>query len=55
MLRVLGIELMHLEVATDDDQPDDKARDLSGGTTSSTTVGFEIRPPAPLEVEIPDR
>lgn len=48
MVRILGLELIDVEVSTDQAEPDDdKARDLSGGSTSSYPVGFTPSHPDP--------
>lgn len=36
-IRVLGLELVDVELTTDD-EPDDKARDLSGGSLGSERI-----------------
>lgn len=36
-LRILGLELVHVEISTDDDQ-DDTSRDLSGGSLGSDAL-----------------
>lgn len=52
-VRVLGIEVLHLELADSDE--DDKARDLSGGDTGSTQIGFVARMDVPQSIEVPER
>jgi hypothetical protein len=39
-LRFLGLDLLDIEVTTDSPSPEPDPRDLSGGTTSSTPMGF---------------
>lgn len=36
--RVLGLELLHIDLATETDEADDKARDLSGGSLGSEVL-----------------
>lgn len=44
-LRLLGAEVFHVSAGRGSgDQPDDPARDLSGGTTVSTPIGFTTQP-----------
>lgn len=44
-VRVLGLDLLDVELSTDTDQgDDDTARDLSGGTSSSYPIGFTPSP-----------
>lgn len=37
-VRILGLELLHIELATETDDPDHKARDLSGGSLGSEAL-----------------
>lgn len=37
-LRVLGLEVLDVELSTDDQDEDDKARDLSGGLLGSERI-----------------
>lgn len=60
VVRLLGLELLDLELVTDSaayeaTEDDDCARDLSGGTTFATPLGFTAHMERPHEVETPDR
>lgn len=37
-LRILGAEVFHVDTDPDADEDDDKARDLSGGTTTADRI-----------------
>jgi hypothetical protein len=50
-LRLFGLSIIDLTVTTDESPEDDKARDLSGGTTVASPIGFSPSPPDPLERE----
>jgi hypothetical protein len=41
-LRLFGLEILHIEASTEPepDHEDDTQRDLSGGTTAATPMGF---------------
>lgn len=58
-LRILGLDLLDLELSTDapaePDEDEDFSRDLSGGTTYSSAMGFTAHMERPHEVETPDR
>lgn len=56
-LRFLGVEVFHFSTDTDADSstPEPDPRDLSGGTTAATPMGFVPRMDAPHEIETPDR
>lgn len=54
-VRVLGLELLSIDASTEDEAPDDTARDLSGGTLASTPVGFSARWERPDDAELPER
>jgi len=45
-IRFLGLDLLDLDLSTDSPspEPDDRARDLSGGTTAAYPVGFTPSP-----------
>jgi hypothetical protein len=43
-IRVLGLDLLDVELSTDDAAEGDAEADLSGGTTYSTPVGFTPSP-----------
>ena len=46
VVRVLGLDLLDIDLSTDSPspEPDDTARDLSGGTTCTNIVGFTASP-----------
>ena len=48
-VRVLGLDLLSVEIVTDEPLEDDQARDLSGGTVASMPVGFVARYDKPRE------
>ena len=48
VVRLLGLDLLDVELTTAE-EPDDTARDLSGGTCGSTPVGFVARYEKPRE------
>lgn len=56
-IRLLGIDI--LEFSTEPTSPalgeDDCSRDLSGGTTYASPMGFTAHMDKPHEVETPDR
>ena len=55
-IRLLGTEV--LNVSTDPEAApvdDDRSRDLSGGTTYASPMGFTARMEKPHEVDTPDR
>jgi hypothetical protein len=57
-LRILGLEVVDLDIATDiteaeEYEPD--PHDLSGGTLASTPVGFYGQYEVPQDVEMPER
>lgn len=60
-LRVLGLDIVDLELTTEPTSPgletaeDDFSRDLSGGTTYASPMGFTAHMERPHEVETPDR
>lgn len=54
-LRFLGLELLSIEASTDETPEYDTARDLSGGTTASTPVGFTARWELTDDAELPER
>lgn len=39
VLRIMGLDVLDLELTTAEPEPEDTARDLSGGATGSTEVG----------------
>lgn len=54
----LGLDLLSIDVTTDASSPapeDDCSRDLSGGTTYATAIGFVSHMEKPHEVDVPDR
>lgn len=59
VVRFLGLDLLDLELVTDsapyETAEDDCSRDLSGGTTFATGMGFTAHMERPHEVETPDR
>ena len=60
VVRFLGLDLLDLELATDSPayeagEDDDRSRDLSGGTTFATPMGFTAHMERPHEVDTPDR
>ena len=60
IVRLFGLDLLDLELSTDSsayeaDEDDDRSRDLSGGTTYATGMGFTAHMERPHEVEMPDR
>ena len=59
IVRFLGLDLLDLELVTDSPAyeagEDDCSRDLSGGTTFATGMGFTAHMERPHEVETPDR
>lgn len=59
IVRFLGLDLLDLELVTDspayEADEDDCSRDLSGGTTFATPLGFTAHMDKPHEVETPDR
>lgn len=57
-LRLLGLDLLDLELTTStayEAAEDDFSRDLSGGTTYASAMGFTAHMERPHEVETPDR
>lgn len=56
-IRLLGLDLLDVEMSTDSPspEPDDTARDLSGGTTAATPISFLSHMDRPHEVDVPDR
>lgn len=56
-LRVLGLDLLDFEVTTDADSasPEPDPSDLSGGTLSSTPVGFVARYERADDADLPER
>ena len=58
-VRILGLDLLDLELVTDsptyETGEDDCSRDLSGGTTYASPMGFTARMEKPHEVDTPDR
>lgn len=59
VVRFLGLDLLDIELVTDsapyEVAEDDHSRDLSGGTTYASPMGFTARYETPLEVETPNR
>lgn len=59
IVRFLGLDLLDLELVTDspayEADEEDRSRDLSGGTTFATGMGFTAHMERPHEVETPDR
>lgn len=43
-VRVLGLDLFSIEIATDEPVEDDLGRDLSGGTLGAQPIGFVVQP-----------
>lgn len=43
-LRLLGLEVLDVNLSTDPAPADDPARDLSGGTVASTPINLAWRP-----------
>jgi hypothetical protein len=58
-VRIFGVDLLDVELTTDapveSDEDDDCSRDLSGGTTYASPMGFTAHMEKPHEVETPDR
>ena len=58
-IRFLGLDLLDVELSTDsapyEVAEDDHSRDLSGGTTYASAMGFTAHMERPHEVETPDR
>lgn len=58
-VRLLGLDLLDLELVTDspayEADEDDHSRDLSGGTTYASAMGFTAHMDKPHEVDTPDR
>lgn len=58
VVRLLGLDLLDVELVTSapyDAAEDDHSRDLSGGTTYASPLGFTAHMDKPHEVETPDR
>lgn len=59
VIRLLGLDLLDVELTTDspvyETGEDDHSRDLSGGTTYASAMGFTAHMERPHEVETPDR
>lgn len=58
-IRAFGLDLLDVELTTDapgcDEDDGDYSRDLSGGTTYASPMGFSAHMEVPHEVETPDR
>jgi hypothetical protein len=57
-LRILGFEVLDLDIATDSTEAEEyepDPHDLSGGTTSAMPVGFCGQYEVPQDVEMPER
>lgn len=58
-IRLLGLDLLDVELNTDspayETDEDDCSRDLSGGTTYASPMGFTAHMEKPHEVDTPDR
>ena len=58
-VRVFGLDLLDVELTTEPScdglEDDDCSRDLSGGTTYASPMGFMAHMEKPHEVEPPDR
>lgn len=58
IVRLLGLDLLDVELVTSapcEEAEDDCSRDLSGGTTHASPMGFTAHMDKPHEVETPDR
>lgn len=59
IVRFLGLDLLDLELVTEsapyEAAEEDCSRDLSGGTTYASPMGFTAHMDKPHEVETPDR
>ena len=55
-IRLLGLDLLDVDLSTDSPspEPDDTSRDLSGGTTASTPMGFVAHMDKPDDVDLPE-
>lgn len=57
-IRAFGLDLLDIELSTDapaETDEDDFSRDLSGGTTYASAMGFTAHMERPHEVDTPDR
>lgn len=60
VVRLLGLDLLDVELSTEPGcdghgEEDDFSRDLSGGTTYASAMGFTAHMERPHEAETPDR